>query len=198
MNTRVLTKPLTKPSNHKDPYTGDTLSRGEYISWLIQGVIRRWTFLGLITIITAIAWITANSIVLTWWNLSASYLALVIESVVGIAMFSQTRRDAIALRETRAVSRHSEEILQRLDEHNRAMLKIMTTVQRQEELIVQLLEQGKANIEGTDEDAFYDITTKILNELSTPKPQTLRGKQPYFPERDGEGGHEDFDHKEPS
>src|SRR5579863_4695201 len=142
MNTRVLTKPLTKPSNHKDPYTGDTLSRGEYISWLIQGVIRRWTFLGLITIITAIAWITANSIVLTWWNLSASYLALVIESVVGIAMFSQTRRDAIALRETRAVSRHSEEILQRLDEHNRAMLKIMTTVQRQEELIVQLLEQG--------------------------------------------------------
>ena len=38
------------------------------------------------------------------WNYVASYLALFIESVVGIAMFSQTRRDAMIIREIRKFS----------------------------------------------------------------------------------------------
>ncbi len=95
---------------HTDPVTGDMLTRGEYISWLIQGIIRRWLFLGIISLITAIVWLLDNSVALTWWNLSASYLALVIESVGGIAMFSQTRRDAVALREVRAISQRVEKI----------------------------------------------------------------------------------------
>ena len=94
----------------KDPVTGDTLTLGEYISWIVQGIIRRWTFLIVISIITAIIWATDNSTALTWWNLGASYLALVIESVVGIALFAQTKRDAVVMRETRAISQHVEKI----------------------------------------------------------------------------------------
>jgi hypothetical protein len=101
-------------SEHHDPVTGDELTGGEYISWRIQGVIRNWAFLGFITVITALLWATDNSVALQWWNLGASYLALVIESIVGIAMFSQTRRDAVALREVRAISQRVEKIAELL------------------------------------------------------------------------------------
>lgn len=99
-----------KVNERRDPVTGDKLSRGEYISWLIQGVIRRWWFLIAITIITAVVWATNNGTLLLWWNLCASYLALFIESVVGLAMFGQTRRDAVVLREVRTMSQHLETI----------------------------------------------------------------------------------------
>lgn len=97
----------------RDPATGDVLTTGEYISWIIQGVIRRWAFLVLISIVTAIVWLTDNATALTWWNLGASYLALVIESVVGISMYAQTKRDAIVLREIRAIGQRVEKIAER-------------------------------------------------------------------------------------
>lgn len=97
-----------------DPVTGDELTWGEELSWVMQGMIRRWTFLGIITVITAFVWIHVDPI---WrrppteeWNLWASYLALLIEGTVGIAMFSQTRRDAVCLREVRQITRHLEEM----------------------------------------------------------------------------------------
>ena len=99
---------MRKP--YRDKSTGDQLTRGEYISWLVQGIIRRWTFLVIVTIATAIAWSTNNAAVLLWWNLCASFLAIMIESVVGIAMFSQTRRDATVLREVRAIGSRIEKI----------------------------------------------------------------------------------------
>lgn len=102
-----------RPS-YKDPVTGDPLTSGEYISWMIQGIIRRWTFLGMITLITLVVWVINNPVGLTWWNLGASYLALVIESVVGLAMFGQTRRDALVLREIRTVSRKMEQLEERI------------------------------------------------------------------------------------
>lgn len=81
-----------------DPVTGDRLSAGERLSWLMQGLIRRWLFLGAITGVTAAVWATRDPTALVWWNLGASYLALVVESLVGIAMFGQTKRDAVVLR----------------------------------------------------------------------------------------------------
>lgn len=98
----------------KDPVTGDQLTRGEWISWKIQGIIRNWTFLLLITLTTIIVWSLDNPTGLTWWNLCASYMALVIESVVGIAMFSQTRRDALVIREIRKISQRIEKIESRV------------------------------------------------------------------------------------
>jgi hypothetical protein len=88
-------------AEHYDPFTGDKLSRSEWISWHIQGVIRRWTFFVVFAIITAICWIVDNSHILLWWNLSASALAIFVENAVGIAQFSQTRRDAAIIREIR-------------------------------------------------------------------------------------------------
>lgn len=87
----------------RDPVTGDPLTLGEHLSWLMQGIIRRWAFLGLITAATVVVWAVGDATGLLWWNLSASYLALLIEGTVGIAMFSQTRRDAVILRHLRDV-----------------------------------------------------------------------------------------------
>jgi uncharacterized membrane protein len=89
---------------YRDPMIGDELTLGEYLSWKIQGVMRNWYFLTMITITTIIVWSTNNDIALTWWNLAASYLALVIESIVGLAMFNQCKRDAVIIREIRAIS----------------------------------------------------------------------------------------------
>ena|SRR5579863_8450865 len=110
--------------NHKDPTTGDQLSTGEYISWIIQGIIRRWTFLIVITLVTILVWATNNPTALTWWNLGASYLALVIESIVGISMFSQTKRDAVVLREVRDLS-------QKIEKLTEAVLKDVTELEEE-------------------------------------------------------------------
>lgn len=110
---------------HRDPVTGDVLTIGEWISWKIQGVIRRWTFLIFITLVTIVVWSLNNPIGLTWWNLGASYMALVIESIVGLAMFSQTRRDAVALREVRAISQRMERVLAHLEHEEEEELRLL-------------------------------------------------------------------------
>ncbi|QBD76189.1 hypothetical protein EPA93_09270 [Ktedonosporobacter rubrisoli] len=119
----------------RDPVTGDQLSAGEYLSWLIQSMIRRWAFLGLITLLTVIVWTTNNPIALNWWNLGASYMALVIESVVGISMYAQTRRDALVMRETRKISQQNAQQLARLEAVEEKMLLIL---QNQQEITERL------------------------------------------------------------
>ena len=96
----------------QDPVTGDLLTPAEQVSWRIQGVIRNWNFLIVVLLLTAICWATNNAAILLWWNLSASLLAIVIESIVGLAMFGQTRRDALVLREIRAIARRLESLEQ--------------------------------------------------------------------------------------
>jgi hypothetical protein len=88
-----------KEKKFRDPFTGDKLTLGEKISWQIQTILRRWIFIVIITIGTITCWMDGSTQVLLWWNLVASYMALFIESVVGIAMFAQTRRDAMIIRE---------------------------------------------------------------------------------------------------
>jgi len=95
---------LPKAARHHDPITGDELSTGEWVSWQVQGVIRRWHFIGVITLVTVLIWLTDNATALLWWNLAASFLAILIESIVGLALFSQTKRDACVLREVRALA----------------------------------------------------------------------------------------------
>ena len=109
---------------YRDPMTGDMLTTGEYISWLIQGLIRRWTFLIILTMVTILVWSTDNTTALTWWNLCASYLAIVIESIVGLSMMQQTKRDAVVMREVRAISQRVEQLAQ-------VLLKDVTTIEEQ-------------------------------------------------------------------
>lgn len=105
---------MTKP--HKDPITGDTLTTGEWVSWKIQGVLRRWAVLIGIILVTVVCWITTNSTVLLWWNLSASLLAIIIEFIVGIAVLGQTKRDALILRHTAQLSEINQRQLEHLEQ----------------------------------------------------------------------------------
>lgn len=114
-------RPLHK--TYSDPVTGDPLTAGEKFSWAMQSIIRRWAFIGAITLITIVVWSINVAVGLTWWNLGASYLALLIESTVGIAMFSQGRRDSVIIRRidrneetNRQLLAHLELVLTHLDE----------------------------------------------------------------------------------
>ncbi len=123
-------------TEYKDPVTGDPLTRSELVSWHGQAIIRRWTFIVLFSLVTFTVWAIGNALWVEWWNYAASWLALVIESVVGIAMFGQVRRDAVVLRELRSMARKQvkavkeqrviaetqAEIVQRLEEVSELML----------------------------------------------------------------------------
>lgn len=95
-----MRNPLKKKYIHKD--TGDVLTFSENISWKIQGLIRNWWFVSAWTIVTFIWWAqpslfhdTHNYIL--WMNL-ASWLAVTVELVIGIALIGQTKRDAMIIR----------------------------------------------------------------------------------------------------
>lgn len=86
---------------YRDPNTGDELTRSERVSWGLQSSIRNFWFIGAITLITIAQGIHGHIWTLgavDSWNFCMSWLALWIESVVGISMFSQTRRDAKFIR----------------------------------------------------------------------------------------------------
>lgn len=98
----------------RDPVTKDPLTLGEWLSWHVQGVIRHWWFILAITLITTLVWSTDNPTLLLWWNLTASYLAIFIESIVGLAMFGQTRRDAVILRHLAEQTAHIERLTEQI------------------------------------------------------------------------------------
>ncbi len=95
--------PVTRPRSFRDPITGDILTLGEELSWLAQRVIRRWSVLLAIQIVTVTVLIFGSWTMRDAWNFGASDLAILIESVVGIALFSQTRRDCVVMRDTRRI-----------------------------------------------------------------------------------------------
>jgi len=82
--------------------TGDVLTFSEQISWKIQGLIRNWWFVFIWSTLSATWWIKPH-----WfkdngsyvhWQLLASWLAVTVELIIGIAMIGQTKRDAQILR----------------------------------------------------------------------------------------------------
>ena len=84
------------------PDTGDVLTISELISWKIQGLIRNWWFVIIWTCTTIVWWIKPhwfgdNASYVKWMNL-ASWLAVTVELIIGIAMIGQTKRDAQIIR----------------------------------------------------------------------------------------------------
>jgi len=82
--------------------TGDVLTFSEQISWKVQGIIRNWYFVIVWSTVTFIWWIqptwfTDTHAYIKWMNL-ASWLAVTVELVIGIAMIGQTKRDAQIIR----------------------------------------------------------------------------------------------------
>ena len=83
------------------------------VSWKLQGLIRNWWFPIIYTTATIVLFVNFHIWThdpLDVWNYGASLLALLIENTVGIAMFSQTRRDAIKIRSIERIVGHLEEI----------------------------------------------------------------------------------------
>ena len=90
---------------------GQPLRLRERASYVAQGVIRRWTFIAIITLATvAVLFFIPSQ--RTNWNYAASYLALLIESIVGIGLFQQTKKDAVYLRHIYALERKIEDLEQ--------------------------------------------------------------------------------------
>ena len=82
--------------------TGDVLTFSEQISWKVQGIIRNWYFVIVWSTVTFIWWIqptwfTDTHAYIKWMNV-ASWLAVTVELVIGIAMIGQTKRDAQIIR----------------------------------------------------------------------------------------------------
>lgn len=120
--------------DHIDPNTGDTIGRSERLSLFAQGLMRKWSFVLAYTILTIVWWTHP-----TWfgdhpgddarWQDWASYMALLIESLVGIGMFGWARRDSRYIRlihqmELDAAKRHEFEtrLLVALDGYSQAMI----------------------------------------------------------------------------
>ena len=57
-----------------------------------------------------------------WWNLCASWLAVTVELIIGIAMIGQTKRDAMIIRHILKLEKteieHLEDVLEDLHEHH--------------------------------------------------------------------------------
>lgn len=97
-----------------DPLTGDTITRQERLSLLAQSVLRKWTFVLAYSVLTFLWWTHPG-----WfgdhpgsdarWQDWASYMALLIESLVGIGMFGWARRDSIIIRKLYALERAAEQ-----------------------------------------------------------------------------------------
>lgn len=82
-------------SPRKDPVTGDQLTAVEYYSRQLQAMVRSPWFLVVFNVITGIC------MLIGWrdpWNWFASWLAIMVEWMVGKYMFGQTARDAVILR----------------------------------------------------------------------------------------------------
>jgi len=95
-----MTNPFKRKYIHET--TGDVLTFSEQISWKIQGIIRNWYFVILWSTVTLVwwcqpTWFTDTHAYIKWMNL-ASWLAVTVELVIGIAMIGQTKRDAQIIR----------------------------------------------------------------------------------------------------
>lgn len=84
------------------PDTGDVLTFSEKISWFVQSIIRNWWFVCFWLVSSILwwmhpAWFKDNTSYVHW-QLWASWLAVAVELVIGIAMIGQTKRDAQIIR----------------------------------------------------------------------------------------------------
>ena len=78
-----------------DPVTGDQLSRLEFYTRTVQTWVRTPWFILAFNVITILALALGHPLE---WNDFASWLAVIIEWLVGTYMFGQTARDAVHIR----------------------------------------------------------------------------------------------------
>lgn len=118
------------------PDTGDVLTFSEKVSWLIQGVIRNWAFVIIWTVGTGVWWIkphwfTDTSAYIKWMNL-ASWLAVTVELIIGIAMIGQTKRDAQIIRHLLRLQKDQ------MDDLHEIMIEVKNVMKLEKEQLNQL------------------------------------------------------------
>lgn len=96
---------------YTDPVTGDTLTAGERAAWAAQSAFRRWSVIGFLQLV-AIVWLVLGA--RDWWNYAWSDLAVIVESVTMLALFNQTRRDAVKIRSLERIERQNADQLEHL------------------------------------------------------------------------------------
>jgi magnesium-transporting ATPase (P-type) len=116
-----MRNPLKRKYIHKT--TGDVLTFSEQVSWRIQSIIRNWFFVIGWTAVTIVWWIKPhwfhdNSSYIKWMNL-ASWLAVTVELIIGIAMIGQTKRDALIIRHILKLEKQEIDHLQDLLEEDK-------------------------------------------------------------------------------
>ena len=131
-----MDNPFKKKYIHPD--TGDVLSLSESISWKIQGVIRNWSFVIIWTIGTFLWWLKPGWFLDThayihWMNI-ASWLAVTVELMIGIAMIGQTKRDAMIIRHLLRLQKDQ------MDDLSEIMIEIKNVMKLEKEQLEQLEE----------------------------------------------------------
>ena len=99
-------------SKYKNHITGDHLKFSEYMSWKAQGIFRSWWFVIIFSTIT-FTWLAIprffHDPARLWLNYYLSYIAVLVESIIGIGVVSQSMRDAVILRELKKLGKHDTE-----------------------------------------------------------------------------------------
>ncbi len=101
----------------KDPVTGDELKPLEYFTRQVQVAVRTPWFLMLFNLTTIVIFLGHSDI----WNVFASWLAVMIEWLVGTYMFGQTGRDAVLIRK---IERMEEDHSKALEEINARLVDL--------------------------------------------------------------------------
>lgn len=104
---------------YTDPVTGDVLSRLEYLTRQVQVVVRTpWFILGF-NLLTVSALLAGH---VDAWNFVMSWLAIIIEWLVGTYMFGQTSRDAIVTRRNARLEEQNQQLLERIEQMEERIL----------------------------------------------------------------------------
>jgi hypothetical protein len=140
----------TTPDPHPewwDSMDGRPRSLTEKISFAVQGAMRRWTFVFAYTLLSVAWWIFpawfGDNSSYVHWQLWASYMALFIESVVGIGMFSIQKKDAVILRRELVIAQQQTQLIAQMgqkDRDNQLLLQeIQALVEENLELVGKIL-----------------------------------------------------------
>ena len=82
------------------------------MSWKAQGIFRSWWFVIIFSTIT-FTWLAIprffHDPARLWLNYYLSYIAVLVESIIGIGVVSQSMRDAVLLRELKKLGKHDTE-----------------------------------------------------------------------------------------
>ena len=169
---------MRERKQYHDPITGDELKRLEYFTRQIQVFVRTPWFILVFNVVTLVAMLFGHG---DTWNYFASWLAIIIEWLVGTYMFGQTGRDAVILRKLNHIVQHTSDIAEKeaseigeAEDHllieDQRMLAIMEHLDRQDAMIYQIVRKI-----AQDDDLILTIITRPTRMMDTEPTKDTNG-----------------------